>query len=189
MSKRRLSLDKYMQDQRLVRVERKISHEEYRREIENSDFIAELEHTADGINQSAGTLVVDVHSYLPPEPLIRSFSVHQGREEYSMQVEVWHKRLVLTFVLRREKANLFAQFLPWIFAHWMGLHETEMSVAFSSRVEANLVTSRDVEAWFIYLLSGFDGKHTPVIPALREEARARKVRSGSSLALDETFRA
>lgn len=106
-----------------------------------------------------------------------------------MQLEVWHKRLVLTFVLRREKTNALAQLLPWIFAHWMGLHETVMSVAFSSRVDANVVTSRDVEAWFIYLLSGFDSSHTPVIPAQREQARARKVGSASGLALDEIFRA
>ncbi len=40
------------------------------------------------INTEAGTLVVDVQSYLSPEVIVRSFIFKKGEDEYVMQVEV-----------------------------------------------------------------------------------------------------
>lgn len=190
MSKRRLSLMEFMEDQNLVQKAPSLPLEDLRKEIEASALLKDMESTAGVINQAAGSLLIDVQSYLWPEPLIRSFSVQKKREEYVMQLEVWGGQPALTFVVRKARETLFSRFLPWVLTHWLGLHEVEVNVKSSSILNVDLVASRDIEAWFIYLLSGFDRSLLPTVPGSGtdghgSEAPARKISSREPLIADE----
>lgn len=190
MSKRRLSLREFMENQNLVQKETALPLEDLRKEIEAGALLKDMERTAAVINQAAGSLLVDVQSYLWPEPLIRSFSVQKRREEYVMQLELWDGQPALTFVLRKARETLLSRFLPWVITHWLGLHEIEVIVKSSSVLNVDLVASRDIETWFIYLLSGFDRSLLPPVPGpgtdgRGSEARARGIDSREPLIADE----
>jgi hypothetical protein len=190
MSKRRVSLMEFMENQNLVQKEPALPLEDLRKEIEAGALLKDLERTAGVINQAAGSLLIDVQSYLWPEPLIRSFSVQKKREEFVMQLELWDGRPALTFILRKARETLLSRFLPWVITHWLGLHEIEVAVKSSSVLNVDLVTSRDIEGWFIYLLSGFDRSLLPTVPGPGKDGRssevaAREISSREPLIADE----
>lgn len=176
MNKRRMSLMEYLEDQNLLQKDSALPLEEMRREVEASVLLKNMEGTAGKINQAAGSLLIDVQSYLWPEPLIRSFSVQKKREEFVMQVELWDGRPALTFVLRKARETMLSRFLPWVITHWFGLQEVEVAVKSSSPLNVDLITSRDIEAWFIYLLSGFDRSLVPKVPGPDDDGRGSEAR-------------
>lgn len=190
MNKRRPSLMEFMEKQNLVQKEPSKPLEDLRKEIEAGSLLKDMERTAGVINQAAGSLLIDAQSYLWPEPLIRSFSVQKKREEYVMQLELWEGQPALTFLLRKARETLLSRFLPWVITHWLGLHEIEVIIKSSSALNADLVTSRDIEGWFIYLLSGFDRSLLPTVPGpgtdgRGSEARAREISPREPLIADE----
>ena len=191
MSKRRQSLMEFMEDRKLVRRGSAVPLEEFRRQVENGALLRDMESAAQRINDAAGSLLIDVQSYLWPEPLVRSFSLHRNGEEYSMQLELWSDGLVLTFLSRKGKGiRILNRILPWMMAQWAGLHEINIVVKSSSPLQPDLVSARDIESWFMYLLSAFDGSHAPTLPKDHPDAReARGVLGGvgrrGNLAVDE----
>lgn len=191
MNKRRMSLMEYMEDQKLVQKDPILPLEDLRREVEACRLLKDMESTAGKINQAAGSLLIDVQSYLWPEPVIRSFSVQKKREEFVMQIELWDGQPALTFLLRKARENACSRFLPWVFTYWLGLNEVEVAVKSSSELGVDLVASRDIEAWFIYLLSGFERSLLPTVPGPNadgqgSEAPIRNLHTRERLVIDET---
>jgi hypothetical protein len=190
MNKRRPSLMEFMEDQNLLQKDPALPLEDLRKELESSSLIKDMESTAGVINEAAGSLLVDVQSFLWPEPLIRCFSLHKRSEEYVMQVELWDGRPTLTFVVRKARETLLSRFLPWVITHWLGLHEIEVIVKSSTVLSLDLVTSRDIESWFVYLLSRFDRSLLPAVPGPAaggrgSEARTREINPPERLVADE----
>lgn len=188
MNKRRPSLREFMEDQNLLQKDPALPLEDHRRAFESSPLIKDMESTAGLINEAAGSLLIDVQSFLWPEPLIRSFSHSKKSEEYVMQVELWDGRPTLTFVVRKARETVLSRFLPWVITHWLGLHEIEVIVKSSTVLGVDLVTSRDVEGWFVYLLSGFDRSLLPAVPDAAgrgAEVRAREINPRERLVADE----
>lgn len=171
MNKRRMSLMEYMEDQNLLQKEPVLPLEDLRKEVEACALLKDMESTAAKINQAAGSLLIDVQSYLWPEPVVRSFSVQKKGEEFVMQLELWDGQPALTFLLRKARETALSRFLPWVFTHWLGLNEVEVAIKSSSELGLNLVTSRNIEAWFIYLLSGFERSLLPTVPGPRSDSR------------------
>jgi hypothetical protein len=188
MSKHRPSLMEFMRDKNMIGHQPSASQEDLRRQIESGELVRDLERTAKQINQAAGTLMIDAHSFLWPEPLVRSFALQKGREEHRMQLELWNDRLVLRFVTHRARASAFSRYLPWVFAHWFGFHEVDITMNSSTHISAERVHARDVESWFVYLLSGFDRALIPAFATDEERelvgARVSDVGVRKALALD-----
>ncbi len=154
----------FMKEQNLVDCQTSMPREQLRREVEGGALVQDLERVAKSINQAAGGLLIDVQAYLWPEPLIRSFATQKRGEEYIMQLEMWSDQLVLTFLSHRVRGSVVSRYFPWVFARWLGLHDLEVVVKSTTPFDRGRVTMRDVESWFVYLLSGYDGSFAPIIP-------------------------
>jgi hypothetical protein len=188
MSKRRPSLMEFMRDKNMIGHQPYASQEDLRRQVEGGELVRDLEQTAKQINQAAGTLMIDAHSFLWPEPLVRSFALQKGREEHRMQLELWNDQLVLRFVTHRARASAFSRYLPWVFAHWFGFHEVDVIMISATYISAGRVQTRDIESWFVYLLSGFERALAPAFEQDEERelvgTRVRDVGVRKALALD-----
>jgi hypothetical protein len=172
MTKRRPSLMEFMRQQNLLQSPTQVPLETLRKQIEESVFVRNLEQTARAINKAAGSLLVDTQSYLWPEPLIRTFGVQKNREEHVMQLVLTNGQLVLAFLSHRPRGTVLSRYLPWVFAHWLGLHEVDVIVKCSGAVAAEAVTTGQIESWFVYLLSGLDGSLAPVIASAQPEGKS-----------------
>src|ERR1700682_6238282 len=69
-----------------------------RRRLEESLLFETMRDICVEINREAGTVIVDEHHYLPPEPVISSYTFTKGRTEYVMRLELWGPRPCLVFV-------------------------------------------------------------------------------------------
>jgi hypothetical protein len=172
MTKRRPSLMEFMREQNLLHNPTQVPLERLRREIEESVFVRDLERTARTINKAAGSLLIDVQSYLWPEPLIRTFCVEKDREEYMMHVALRNGQLALSFLSHRKRGTVLSRYLPWVFAHWLGLHEVEVIVKSSLMVNRDAVSTGQMESWFVYLLSGFDAALAPGMDLTQPAAKS-----------------
>jgi len=162
----------FLEDRHLVQKEPDLPLFEIRKAVEAGEFLKILDRTAKTINSTAGSLLIDAQSYLWPEPLIRSFAVQKGREEFVMQIELWEGCPTLSFIVRRARETFLSRFLPWVITHWLGLHEMEIVVKSAYTFDTARVTSRNVDDWFIYLLSGFERSLLPAFPGTRPADRA-----------------
>ena len=132
-----------------------------REQLDKSELLVMMEHIADEVNRRSRNLVIDVQSYLPPEPLVRSFSFRKGDKDYILQLESWGPNPTLVFLMRNWKGPLALRAFGWIY-RLFGLDENGIGVKFSSPLQAEEVTQADVDKWFIYLISGFDRAFMPV---------------------------
>jgi hypothetical protein len=191
MSKRRRSLMEFMRDKNLLGQQPGASQEDLRRETENGALVCEIEGTAKVVKQAAGALMVDMHSFLWPEPLVRSFPVQKGREEHRMQLELWNEKLILRFLTHWAHGTIMACYLPRVLAHWMGLHEVEVTMNWAACVSPERVHAREVEGWFVYLLSGFDRAMKPTFSSEPEKelvgAAVGEVSVRKALAIEEVL--
>ncbi len=131
-----------------------------REQLDKSDLLVMMERIADQVNKRAQDLVIDVQSYLRPEPLVRSFSFRKGDKDYIVQLESWEANPTLVFLMRSWRGPLSLSSFGWIY-RLFGLDEYGIGVKFKSSLRAGDVTEADVEKWFIYLISGFDRAFVP----------------------------
>lgn len=135
----------------------------FREQLDKSDLLVMMERLAAEVNESARGLVIDVQSYLPPEPLVRSFSFQKGDKDYTLQLESWGPNPEVTFIMRQWRGPLLLSTFGWIL-RLLGVQEYVMAVKFRSPINAEEVTDADVEEWFMYLISGFNRAFVPVTP-------------------------
>jgi hypothetical protein len=160
MGHRPPSLWNYL-ERRLARRENGAHLALLREQLDKSELLVMMEHIADEVNRRSRNLVIDVQSYLPPEPLVRSFSFRKGDKDYILQLESWGPNPTLTFLMRNWRGPLALSAFGWIY-RLFGVDEYAMGVKFTSPLRAEDVTEADVEKWFIYLISGFDRAFVPV---------------------------
>lgn len=160
MGRRPPSLWSYS-ERHLARREKNAQLALLREQLDKSELLVLMEHIAEEVNARAGDLVIEVQSYLPPEPLVRSFSFRKGDKDYILQLESWGSNPTLVFLMRNWSGPLALSALGWIY-RLFGLDEYGVGVKFTSSLQAQEVTEADVETWFIYLISGFDRDFVPV---------------------------
>jgi hypothetical protein len=131
-----------------------------REQLDKSELMMWMVHIADKVNKRARKLVIDVQSYLPPEPLVRSFSFRKGDKEYILQLESWGPNPTLVFLMRNWSSPLALNAFGWIYCLF-GLDQCGIGVKFTWPLQAEEVTEADVEKWFIYLISGFERAFVP----------------------------
>lgn len=140
-----------------------------REQLEKSDFLESLEQVSAEINARAGKLVVEVQSYMPPEPLVRSFTFKKGDADYVMQVELWEAYPTLVFLTRQWRGILPFRYFGWLL-RLFGSDGLVVHVNLRATFPPQDVTREDIEKWLMYLLSGFDRSLLPPVPALPDES-------------------
>jgi hypothetical protein len=112
------------------------------------------------INTQAGTVVVDQHHYLPPEPVISSFAFSRGATEYVMRLELCDQKPSLVFVTRKWRDFSAGRLFRWIYR----LAEVEplrVNFKYSCEIEEGNTSIEKIEKCLYFLLSGFDRRYRP----------------------------
>ncbi len=98
---RRGTLWDFLEEQHLTpRVDAR-SVAQVRAQLEGSPLPDLLRETAGEINRKVGSVMIEAHTYLPPEPLVCSFTYVKGNIEFIMQLEVLGAKPSLVFVTRK----------------------------------------------------------------------------------------
>jgi len=131
-----------------------------REQLVNSELLVMMERIADEVNTRARGLVIDVQTYLAPEPLVRSFSFKKGDKDFALQLESWGPSPAVAFIMRQWRGPLLLGPFGWIL-RLLGVQEYVMNIKYRSPVAVQHVTEAEVEKWFTYLISGFDRAFAP----------------------------
>jgi hypothetical protein len=177
MSDPRSLLWKYIEERGLVGTRASVPLAALREQLDQSRLLSTMEQLSSEINLKADKLVIEVQSFLPPEPVVRSFTFQRGNQEFVMQVEIWDTKPTLVFLVRKWQGAFFRRYFGWIY-RFLGLDGFVVEVKFSALFDAADVSEVDEEKWFIYLLSGLDGPYTPTIPVARRSVSRFEIGAG-----------
>lgn len=154
------SLAKFLKDRQLMPVDESDSTERGRRLVEQSGLMRIMMETCAAINELAGRTIVDVHSFLPPEPILCCFIFVDGGSEYFMRLELQGETPVLEFAERKWRDAVTNDFVRW--AHRLAeIEPVTINVKLVQEVQDVQVTAEQVREWFMYLMSGLDRWYTP----------------------------
>jgi len=150
---RRATLWDFLDEQHLT--QRISTHEiaRVRALIVNSPLADMLRETAGEINRKVDSVVIEAHTYLPPEQLVCTFTYIKGNVEHIMQLEVRGAKPCLVFVTRKWRTGFSSRIIDWAYS----LFDADMSsiqIKSITTIDPVAVTKEDTESWFIYLLSG-----------------------------------
>lgn len=150
---RRATLWNFLDEQHLT--QRISAHEiaQVRELLESSPLPDTLRETAGEINRKVGSVVIEAHTYLPPEQLVCTFTYIKGNVEYIMQLEVHGAKPSLVFVTRKWRTGFSSRIIDWTYS----LFDADMSsiqIKSITDIDPEAITKEDTESWFIYLLSG-----------------------------------
>jgi hypothetical protein len=154
------SLNNFLQESHLTRTEPRHPVLRTRQHLEKSEFLKTTREICASINAQAGTVVVDEHRYLPPEPVISSFAFSKGTTEYVMRLEIWNQKSSLVFVTRKWRDSSASKFLRLVYK----LAEVEpLSVKFrySCEIKENDASLQEIAQCFYFLLSGLNRRYRP----------------------------
>jgi hypothetical protein len=136
-----------------------------REKIEKSELLRRMQEVCDEINKKAGTLVIDSHSYLPPQPILRAFIVTKGSRDYVMQISLSHSEPRLVFLRQSWRNNAF---VCWV--RELLRIPLKPRISLERRFQPEDVTRSDVESWFAYLVSGLKRRLTPQVSVAKRPA-------------------
>jgi|HubBroStandDraft_2_1064218.scaffolds.fasta_scaffold00851_5 hypothetical protein len=131
-----------------------------RQRLENSELFKTMRDICAAINTEAGTMVVDEHHYLPPEPVVSSFAFTTGPTEYVMRLELWGPRPSLSFVTRKWRDASSNRFFRWVY-RLAELEPLSTNLKFTCELQQDDVSAEEIKRCFYYLLSGLSRAYIP----------------------------
>lgn len=160
MSDQVLSLRSFLEKQRLARRDNGYLIAQTRRRFEQSVLLEIIDRTCAAFNREAGTSVVEEHAYLPPEPVVRSFTFVRGQTEYVMRLDLWGTKPMLVFLVRNWRDSSPNRLVRWF---WRTFHVEPLTVDIKLAVEIReeTISEQEVQGWFFYLLSGLSRCYLP----------------------------
>jgi len=150
---RRATLWDFLEEKHLTPKVNATQLAQLRSHLERSPVLDKLRETAAEINRKVDSVVIEVHTYLPPEPMVSSFTYTDGNVEYIMQLEVCGSKPSLVFVIRKWRTGFSARIVDWTYS----LFDADMSsiqIKAVAAIDPEALTKEDAESCFIYLLSG-----------------------------------
>src|ERR1700730_16004351 len=94
------SLAKFLTERQLIALDDTCGVEQARKHIEESGIVSMMLETCNSINRMVGRTIVDVHSFLPPIPILCCFIYVEDGTEYFMRLELQGVVPTLTFAER-----------------------------------------------------------------------------------------
>jgi hypothetical protein len=156
-----VSLHDFLKEQHLTRNESDFTRLQARERLRKSQLLQTMQDVCAAINRETGRVIVEEHHYLPPEPVVSSFTFVKGETEYLMRLELWGTSPALVFISRKWRDfSTKIDFFRWIY-RITELEPVTMSVRFSCQLEKEEVSEQEVQRWFVYLLSGLRRSYIP----------------------------
>jgi hypothetical protein len=165
------SLKNFFQERHFTRTKPRFLVLRARQHLEQSEFLKTMREICASINAQAGTVVVDEHQYLPPEPVMSSFAFSRGTTEYVMRLEIRNQKSSLVFVTRKWRDCSASKFLRWVYK----LAEVEpLSVKFKYSCEINEddASLQEIAQCFYFLLSGLNRRYRPSFRRSNDSSRS-----------------
>jgi hypothetical protein len=165
------SLNNFLNQRCLTHKEPALSVARARQRLEKSEFLKSMQETCASINTHAGTVVVDEHHYLPPEPVVSSFAFSKGHTEYLMRLELWGRKPSLVFLTRKWRDASPNRFLRWIY-RVAEVEPLSIDFKYSCELESDNASLEEIEQCFYFLLSGLDRRYIPSFRFSKDSARS-----------------
>ncbi len=155
-----VSLKDFLQERHLTRKNDGLPLAQARQRLEQSQLLKTMRDICAAINKEAGTIIVNEHYYLPPEPVVSSFAFTKGHTDYVMRLELWGPRPSLVFVTRRWRDASSNRLFRWIY-QLAEMEPLSVNFKFSCELREENVSAEEIKRCFYYLLSGLSRSYTP----------------------------
>jgi len=165
------SLKNFLEERHLTREKPTLPVPRARQRLEQSELLKSMREICASINAQAGTVVVDEHHYLPPEPVVSSFAFSKGHTEFVMRVELWDQKPSLVFVTRKWRDTSANRFLRWVYK-LADVEPLSVNFKYSCEIKEQDASLEEIERCFYFLLSGLDRKYTPSFRLSKESPRS-----------------
>jgi hypothetical protein len=153
------SLKNFLEERDLTHTKPGLLGPRARQRLEESELFKSMREICASINAQAGTVVLDEHRYLPPEPVISSFAFSKGSTEYVMRLELWDQRPALVFATRKWRDACASRLLRWIY-RIAEVEPLRVHLRYSCEIEDD-ASLQEIEQCFYFLLSGFNRRYRP----------------------------
>jgi hypothetical protein len=154
------ALLEFLKQRQLIAPDESTTIERCRKRVEESGLVSIMMETCGSINRMVGRTIIDVHSFLPPEPILCCFIFVEEGTEYFMRLELRGEIPTLLFVERKWRDTVANDFVRW--AHRLAeIEPVTMNVKLVHEFDNLRVSAEQVREWFMYLVSGMDRSHTP----------------------------
>jgi hypothetical protein len=154
------SLAEFLSERHLLTADDTYGIEQARGRVEASGIVNMMLETCVSINKMAGKTIVDVHSFLPPEPILCCFIYVEGGTEYFMRLELQGATPTLSFAERKWRDTVTNDFVRWM--HRIAdIEPVTITVKLAHEFQDLGVSVEQVREWFKYLLSGLDRSYMP----------------------------
>jgi hypothetical protein len=154
------SLVEFLRERQLITTDDTYSMERARQRVEETGIVHMMLETCDLFNKIAGSHIVDVHSFLPPIPILCCFIFVEGGTEYFMRLEMQGTIPTLIFAERNCRDAVTNDFVRW--THRLAnIEPVTLTVKLVHEFQDIRVSVEQVRGWFKYLLSGMDRSYRP----------------------------
>jgi hypothetical protein len=165
------SLENFLQERHLTRSNPRFLVLRTRQHLEESEFLKTMREICASINAQAGTVVVDEHQYLPPEPVISSFAFSKGTTEYVMRLEIWNQKSSLVFVTRKWRDSSASKFLRWVYK-LAEVKPLPVRFKYSCEIKEDIASLQEIAQCFYFLLSGLNRRYRPSFRLSNDPSRS-----------------
>ena len=154
------SLAAFLREQHLITVDCAADIEHGRQLVEQSGLLPIMFDTCTVINTLAKRVIVDGHSFLPPEPILCCFTYVEDGVEYFMRLELQAATPTLVFSELRWRDEVTSDFVRWVY-RLAGIEPITTSIKLVHEFQDISVSVEQVREWFKYLISGMEHSHKP----------------------------
>jgi hypothetical protein len=154
------SLAEFLKERQLIQTDDPQAADRGRERVEKSGLLTMMQETCATINRLVGRTIIDVHTFLPPDPTLCCFIFVEGGTEYLMRLQMRGATPVLIFVERKWRDTVTNDFVRW--AHRLAeIEPVTTNVKLVHEIEDLRVSLEQVRRWFMYLVSGMERSHAP----------------------------
>jgi hypothetical protein len=159
-SKDSASLAQFLNDRHLISTDETTGMERARDRVEASGIVNTMTETCATINGMAGRTIVDMHSFVPPEPIFCCFIFAEDGTEYFMRLELQGTIPTLSFSERKCRDTVSNDFVRWV--HRLAdIEPVTITIKLVHEFQEVHASAYQVREWFKYLISGLDRNYIP----------------------------
>ncbi len=154
------SLAEFLNARHLIIADDYLGIEQARERVEASGIVNMMFETCATINGMVGRTIVDMHSFLPPEPILCCFIYVEEGTEYFIRLEMQGAIPTLSFSERKCRDTVSNDFVRWV--HRLAdIEPVTITVKLVHEFQEFHVSVEQVREWFKYLVSGLDRSYIP----------------------------
>jgi hypothetical protein len=154
------SLAEFLNGRNLITTDETQRMERARERVEASGIVNIMIETCNTINAMVGRTVVDMHSFVPSEPILCCFIYAEDGTDYFMRLELQDTIPTLSFSERKCRDTVSSDFIRWI-QRLANIEPVTITVKLVHEFQEVRVSADQVRGWFKYLISGLDRSHLP----------------------------